>query len=294
MDSSVYSVLKNVLPEGELDPREFDQGEDENKQKEMSRLKDDLIDLAQLQGWFSKMLVVSNGHEMSMKDIWRNFCYDSNVYCSLALFGNLVYRHVFNQSPYWSQVTRVGETNNKKYNLEWSLNKTTVSNEKLDEFFGLITAEKEKRQKRHKEGEAILKKTKNSPKLQPEMLISWWENTLEPSPASEYMKMREIWARFTKETGIQISLALFGELSVRYVLRSNPRFVGVARTRGIHDKKYSLRWKTAHKTDINWGFLNSVPNPSDQFFASYEDSDSVVSDDYFTYGKTSKKEIVVV
>jgi len=126
------------------------------------------------------------------------------------------------------------------------------------------------------------------------MLISWWENTLEPSPASEYMKMREIWARFTKETGIQISLALFGELSVRYVLRSNPRFVGVARTRGIHDKKYSLRWKTAHKTDINWGFLNSVPNPSDQFFASYEDSDSVVSDDYFTYGKTSKKEIVVV
>jgi len=160
MDSSVYSVLKNVLPEGELDPREFDQGEDENKQKEMSRLKDDLIDLAQLQGWFSKMLVVSNGHEMSMKDIWRNFCYDSSVYCSLALFGNLVYRHVFNQSPYWSQVTRVGETNNKKYNLEWSSKKTVVSNEKLDEFFGLITAEKEKRQKRHKEGEAILKKQK--------------------------------------------------------------------------------------------------------------------------------------
>jgi len=120
------------------------------------------------------------------------------------------------------------------------------------------------------------------------MLISWWENTLEPSPASEYMKMREIWARFTKETGIQISLALFGELSVRYVLRSNPRFVGVARTRGIHDKKYSLRWKN-HKTEINWGGF-SVSNPSDQFFA-FEDTDS--SDDYFTYGKTSKKEVVV-
>jgi len=287
---SVYSVLKNVLPEGELDPREFDQGEDENKQKEMSRLKDDLIDLAQLQGWFSKALIVSNGYEMSMKDIWRNFCYDLGVYCSLALFGNLVYRHVFNQSPYWAQVTRVGETNNKKYNLEWSAKKITVTNEKLDEFFGLITAEKEKRQKRHKEGETnLLKKTKNAPKLQPEMLISWWENSIEPSSSAEYMKMREIWARFTKETGIQISLALFGELSVRYVLRSNPRFVGVARTRGIHDKKYSLRWKN-NKTEINWG---GISFNADQFF--YDDAaESInVSDDYFTtYGKP-KKEIVV-
>src|SRR5690242_13225255 len=57
------------------------------------------------------------------------------------------------------------------------------------------------------------------------------------------MKMREIWLKFTKETGVHISLALFGELSVRYVMRSNPAFMGVVRTRGIHDKKYSLRWK---------------------------------------------------
>ncbi len=27
------------------------------------------------------------------------------------------------------------------------------------------------------------------------------------------------------------------------MMRSNPNFVGVVRTRGIHDKKYSLQWK---------------------------------------------------
>jgi len=92
---------------------------------------------------------------------------------------------------------------------------------------------------------------------------------LEPSPSggpNDYaMKMREIWARFTKETTIQISLALFGELSVRYVLRSNPRFVGVNRTRGIHDKKYSLRWKNNRSDNYVIAGHDIIDN-ADQFF----------------------------
>jgi len=180
---------------------------------------------------------------MSMKEIWRNFCYDNQVYCSLALFGNLVYRHVFTHSGNWAMVTRVGETNNKKYNLVWMAHRN-VTEEQLDDFFQLITEEKEKLDKRNQENENT-KKSKNAVKIQPEMLVSWWSTRLEPSQSADCtMKMREIWARFTKDTGVHISLALFGELSVRYVMRSNPTFCNVVRTRGIHDKKYSLKWKS--------------------------------------------------
>jgi hypothetical protein len=162
----------------------------------------------------------------------------------LALFGNLVYRHVFTQSDYWEGVTRVGETNNKKYNLSWSASRTPVSPEKIDEFFVQIMEEKEKREKRADSDTGVSRKAKNPVKIQPEMLVNWWNSRLELSESEECsMKMREIWLKFTKETGIHISLALFGELSVRYVMRSNPNFAGVVRTRGIHDKKYSLRWK---------------------------------------------------
>jgi len=210
----------------------------------LSRLKDDLINLQQLQGWFMRNLVTSGEHDMSMKEIWRNFCFDNQVYCSLALFGNLVYRHVFTQNTCWTGVTRVGETNNKKYNLSWAPHRPAISAERLDEFFANITEEKEKRDRRADCAEPSQRKVKNPVKIQPEMLVGWWESRLEVvETESCQMKMREIWLKFTKECNIHISLALFGELSVRYVLRTNPQFGGVVRTRGIHDKKYSLRWK---------------------------------------------------
>ncbi len=85
-------------------------------------------------------LTTADEHTMSMKEIWRHFCFDNDVYCSLALFGNLVYRHVFTHSGYWASVTRVGETNNKKYNLRWMKLKPSGDDEQIDEFFSQVCA----------------------------------------------------------------------------------------------------------------------------------------------------------
>lgn len=154
-NSPVYSVLKTVLDE--LDPMElqkYEEGEQHGKQRnQLSRVKDDLINLPQLQDWFMEELTTAEEHTMSMKEIWRHFCFDNEVYCSLALFGNLVYRHVFTHSGYWAAVTRVGETNNKKYNLRWMKNKAT-SDDQIEEFFSLITEEKEKHERRLQDGGA--------------------------------------------------------------------------------------------------------------------------------------------
>lgn len=242
MHSSVLTVLRDIL-EDSIDAADIEkQVEDDaaKKQQALARLKDDLINLQQLQEWFLQNLVACDEHTMSMKDIWRNFCYDHGVYCSLALFGNLVYRHVFTNSGHWAAVTRVGETNAKKYNLRWgdTVGRAGVTEDQLDNFFAFITEEKERSERLRGQDAEQGKRAKSVAKISPEQLVQWWSMRLEPAATSDCtMKMREIWARFTKETGVHISLALFGELSVRYVMRSNPTFANVVRTRGIHDKK---------------------------------------------------------
>ena len=244
MHSSVLTVLRDILDDS-IEASDIErQVEDDvtKKQQALARLKDDLINLQQLQEWFLQNLVSCDEHTMSMKDIWRNFCYDHGVYCSLALFGNLVYRHVFTNSGHWAAVTRVGETNAKKYNLRWAdqVGRAAVTEEQLDGFFAFITEEKERSERLRGQDTEQGKRTKSVAKISPEQLVQWWAMRLEPASTSDCtMKMREIWARFTKETGVHISLALFGELSVRYVMRSNPTFANVVRTRGIHDKKYA-------------------------------------------------------
>lgn len=78
--AAVYSVLRNIL-EDEVDPNEIQQIDDEPRTQKgaLSRLKDDLINLASLQKWFMQNLVVSEEHNMSMKELWRHFCYDNGV-----------------------------------------------------------------------------------------------------------------------------------------------------------------------------------------------------------------------
>jgi len=56
------------------------------------------------------------------------------------------------------------------------------------------------------------------------------------------MRMKDVYDRFVLETGVIMPKALFGELSVRYVL-SKQRFSVVIRRGKVHNKRYSLQWR---------------------------------------------------
>jgi len=242
--SAVFSVLSHVLEKDDLSPTEF----------EDARPKDDYIDHEVLRNWFRNRLQVTDDHLMSLREIWRNFCYEHQLYCSLPLFGNVVYRHVLQECPEWTNVTKTGDVKQKRYNLGWI--QPPASEEQLDAFFTTIKEEKERVEKKiNKEipctDSGVIK---SSIFLDPEVLGSWWEKRLEPTdPSNCRMRMRDVYERFYAETGVDMPKALFGELSVRYVL-SKPKFANVVRKGKIHNKRYSLRWKDEPKFIENlWG-----------------------------------------
>jgi len=242
--SAVFSVLSHVLEKDDLSPTEF----------EDARPKDDYIDHEVLRNWFRNRLQVTDEHLMSLREIWRNFCYEHQLYCSLPLFGNVVYRHVLQECSEWTNVTKTGDVKQKRYNLGWI--QPPASEEQLDAFFTTIKEEKERVEKKiNKEiPTAESGVVKSSIFLDPEVLGSWWEKRLEPTdPSNCRMRMRDVYERFYAETGVDMPKALFGELSVRYVL-SKPKFANVVRKGKIHNKRYSLRWKDEPKfTENLWG-----------------------------------------
>jgi len=247
--NAVFSVLSHVLEKDDLSPAEF----------EDARPKDDYIDHEVLRRWFRVRLKVTEEHHMSLREIWRNFCFDYKLYCSLPLFGNVVYRHVLQECPEWVKVTKTGDVKQKRYNLGWIL--PPASEEDLDAFFTIIKEEKERVEKKINKDIQTTESgvSKAAIFLDPEVLSSWWEKRLEPTDPSQCrMRMRDVYERFYIETGVEMPKALFGELSVRYVL-SRPAFSQVVRKGKIHNKRYSLRWKdtnvenfwSANHTDSN-------------------------------------------
>ncbi len=125
---AVFSVLSQVLEKDEISATEFE---------EKDRPKDDYIDHELLREWFRKRLRVSDDHKMSLREIWRNFCYEYQIYCSLPLFGNVVLRHVLQANSKWKAVTKVGDIKQKRYNLGWSADPPGTE-EQIDSFFARI------------------------------------------------------------------------------------------------------------------------------------------------------------
>jgi len=240
----VFSVLSQVLDKDELSRDEFE---------EKDRPRDDYINHDLLRSWFKKRLKVATEHRMSLREIWRNFCFEYQIYCSLPLFGNVVLRHVLQADPDWRAVTKTGDIKQKRYNLCW-IAEPPGTEEELDAFFSRIKEEKEKVEKiaplkaAEPQVAAASAASTGSAKsatmfLDPVVLAKWWLKRLEPSdPAICRMRMRDVYERFVAETEVNMPKALFGELSVRYVL-SLPQFAQVVRKGKIHNKRYSLRWK---------------------------------------------------
>jgi hypothetical protein len=80
---------------------------------------------------------------MSLREIWRNCCYEYPVYCSLPLFGNVVLRHVLQGNPLWRNVTKVGDVKQKRYNLAWR-NGPPGTEEQINAYFNTMREEKER------------------------------------------------------------------------------------------------------------------------------------------------------
>jgi len=254
--SAVFSVLSQVLDKDELSRDEFE---------EKDRPRDDYINHDLLRSWFKKRLKVATEHRMSLREIWRNFCFEYQIYCSLPLFGNVVLRHVLQADPDWRGVTKTGDIKQKRYNLCW-ITDPPGTEEELDTFFSHIKEEKEKVEKvappkESVDPQAVPPPAPKSPTmfLDPVVLAKWWLKRLEPSDAAVCrMRMRDVYERFVAETEVNMPKALFGELSVRYVL-SLPQFAEVVRKGKIHNKRYSLRWKNEARGSTGAGQWNNEP-----------------------------------
>jgi hypothetical protein len=80
---------------------------------------------------------------MSLREIWRNCCFEYPVYCSLPLFGNVVLRHVLQGNPQWRNVTKVGDVKQKRYNLAWR-NGPPGTEEQINAYFNMMREEKDR------------------------------------------------------------------------------------------------------------------------------------------------------
>jgi hypothetical protein len=167
--------------------------------------------------------------------------------------------------PEWKRVTKTGDIKQKRYNLDWIHNGIPpATEEELEAFFSRIKEDKERTDRTSSKALIAFEKDSMIGKdpslfLDPNVLAKWWIENLEPSDQNECrMRMRDVYERFVQDTEVRMPKALFGELSVRYVL-SRPEYAPVVRKGKIHSKRYSLRWRVPAAAASTSPEANSPP-----------------------------------